>query len=238
MVLGKESKFERVTSDEFHEIQVHILRQLGYRNQKKFSGLQGDWNSSKVSFHLNKLVDEGLVEKSNSKYQVTPEGKGILADIKLNKYRAPINLLNLVILSPNGNVYLKYCADNMDPLANSYRTMISHIVKGDRLEEKSKRMFEDIFGYKPNNVKKAGVLENVLRFKSGVSQHYILHTYYIESDEDNADFYSKEEMEDIDILPGLEQIITQVKNKEELPFMGEWGLEEKEGFEVEKLIFE
>lgn len=236
MVLGTESEFERAATDDFHEIQVHILRQLGYRNKKKFSELQGDWNSSKVSFHLNKLVEEGLVEKTDSKYKVAPKGKGLLADIKLDKYRAPINLLNLVIFSPEKDVFLRYCADNMDPLANSHRTLISHVVKGEGLREKSKRMFEDVFGYKPNKVEKAGVLENILQFESGVSQHYVVHTYYIESKEDNADFYSAEEMEDMEVLPGMGKIIERVKEGS-LPFMGEWELKEDSGFKVEKLSF-
>lgn len=238
MVLGSESEFERAVTNNFHEIQVHILRQLGYRNEKKFSELQGDWNSSKLSFHLNKLEEDGLIEKSESRYKVTAQGKGILADIKLNKYRAPINLLNLVILSPGGKIFLRYCADNMDPLANSHRTMISHVVKGERLRKKSKRMFEEVFGYKPNNLKKAGVLENILQFESGVSQHYILHTYYIESNEDNADFHSMEDMDKMEVLPGLKQIINRIKEPENLPFMGEWELKERDEFEVEKLTFE
>lgn len=224
-----------VSNLDFHEIQLHILRQLGYRNKKTFSELQGDWDSSKVSFHINKLVEQGLIEKSGSEYSVTPKAKGILADIKYDEYNPPINLLNLVIFSPEGKVYLEYLSSNMDPLAQNHTPIISRIFKEEALEEKAKELFREKFGYKPNKVHKAGVLENILNFEDNISQHYIVHNFYVKSDEENGNFYSLDEIEDMEIMPGMSQIIERIWEEKDLPFMGRWDLTENGEFQLDQL---
>ena len=233
----RRNELEELNLD-FHEIQVHILRQLGYRNKKTFSGLQGEWDSSKVSFHVNKLLEKELIQKEGNEYKVTPKAKGVLADIKHSKRRSPINILNVVILSPDGKIFLEYSSDSMDPLAEAYRPIISRILKGEKIEDKAKELFREEFGYKPKEVEKAGVLENLLTFKEGYQQYYILHTVYIESEEENTNFYSTEEMEDINMNPGMKKILEKTSQKESLPFIGNWNLiEEEQGFELENLEF-
>lgn len=69
---------------DFHEVQKHVLRELGYRNEKTFSEVQGNWDSSKLSFHLKQLRDKGLIEKTDNRYRVTSKGKGLLPCTHVN----------------------------------------------------------------------------------------------------------------------------------------------------------
>lgn len=238
MTSSNPENMEDIPDLDFHEVQKHVLRELGYRNEKTFSEVQGNWDSSKLSFHLKQLREKGLVEKNDNKYRVTPKGKGLLADIKFNRYRAPINLLNLIVFSPEGKVYMTYFQESMDPLAEFYRPIVSRVLKGEVLEDKAKRLFEEKFGYEPEKVERAGTLENILWFKEDTSQHYVLHNMYIESEETGENFRSLEN-KDFEIVPGMRDFIKHIRdNQEELPFMGRWDVIEKEKFELKQLEIE
>jgi 8-oxo-dGTP pyrophosphatase MutT (NUDIX family) len=59
-----------------HEFQISILRELLFKPQARFRDLKKvDVTNDHFSFHINHLVKEGLVKKTNGKYSLTDEGK-------------------------------------------------------------------------------------------------------------------------------------------------------------------
>jgi 8-oxo-dGTP pyrophosphatase MutT (NUDIX family) len=59
-----------------HEFQISILRELLFKPQARFRDLKKvDTTNDHFSFHINHLVKEGLVKKTNGKYSLTDEGK-------------------------------------------------------------------------------------------------------------------------------------------------------------------
>jgi 8-oxo-dGTP pyrophosphatase MutT (NUDIX family) len=64
--------------DEYHFIQRKILSDLLFGNQLKYSQLKPtDMEGSQFTFHINKLIDAGLVSKSDNQYILTAKGKNI-----------------------------------------------------------------------------------------------------------------------------------------------------------------
>lgn len=65
-------------SDDYHFIQRKILNDLLFRNKLKYSEMKPEeMEGSQFTFHLNKLLDSGLVEKVDDKYNLTAKGKNI-----------------------------------------------------------------------------------------------------------------------------------------------------------------
>jgi len=61
---------------EIHEYQSSILRELLFKPKAKFSDLnKKDISSDLFTFHLNKLVKDGLVVKESGAYTLSTEGK-------------------------------------------------------------------------------------------------------------------------------------------------------------------
>lgn len=65
-------------SDEFHLIQRKILNDLLFHDKLRYSEMKPEeMEGSQFSFHLNKLVDFGLVDKVDDHYTLTAKGKNI-----------------------------------------------------------------------------------------------------------------------------------------------------------------
>lgn len=63
-------------SDDYHFIQRKILNDLLFHNKLKYSEMKPEeMEGSQFTFHINKLMDSGLVEKVNDKYSLTANGK-------------------------------------------------------------------------------------------------------------------------------------------------------------------
>jgi 8-oxo-dGTP diphosphatase len=59
-----------------HAYQISILRELLFKSRARFSELKKvDATNDHFSFHLNQLVKEGLIEKTNGLYSLTTAGK-------------------------------------------------------------------------------------------------------------------------------------------------------------------
>lgn len=226
----------KITPGNIHDIQSTILKNLGYRNRRTFSELQGDQPSNKVSFHLNKLNELGIIKKNGKYYETTEEGKSVLADLKFGREISPIDEVMVILFSPDGEIYLNYCDDNMDPLAESYRPIVKRLVRGERVEEKANELVEEETGKTPHEVDFAGILDMKTTFNEERFQHYMNLVVLAEVDYSNDKFYSKEEISDMHLVPGLKKIINHVSEEENLPFMTEWDLKSTgNGFELDRL---
>lgn len=59
-----------------HEYQISILRELLFKPKSKFSELKKvDIENDHFAKHIKHLLDEGLIEKKDSRYSLTDEGK-------------------------------------------------------------------------------------------------------------------------------------------------------------------
>lgn len=68
---------------DLHELKIHILKTLLFADSKRYSEIKpGEIEGSQFTFHLNDLIDQGLVLKNDTgDYSLTPMGKNFA-----NKY--------------------------------------------------------------------------------------------------------------------------------------------------------
>ncbi|MFB6145548.1 MAG: hypothetical protein ABEJ99_03510 [Candidatus Nanohaloarchaea archaeon] len=223
---------------DMHEIQKEILKRIGYHGSKSFSYIQwDDIESNKLSFHLKKLVEKGMIEKTKAGYRTTSKGREILPYFDLGDVRHPVNVVDLLIIS-NGKVYLQPKQDPLDPLSGDFRAPSSRTGKKDRLKNKAEEIFVEVFEQEPPKIKKAGVFDSMVHFLDGSQQHYILFFFKTEMDEAPGDYWFEiDDLDQLNILPGLNKVITELVQNDSI-VMGEWDLEETEtGFDVINLEF-
>lgn len=60
-----------------HPIQIEIIQTLLFTNESKFSDIQkmSGLESNQVTFHLKRLIENELIEKTGDKYSLTIDGK-------------------------------------------------------------------------------------------------------------------------------------------------------------------
>ncbi len=225
---------------ELHEIQKSIMEKLGYRNRKRFSELQGNKSSNKISFHLNKLQEENLIEKKDKKYSTTAEGKEYLAYIEQNQIRQPL-IINHVLIFSGDSVYLKRRDDPLDPFPGSFRGLVLRTEKDESIQRSAEEAFRKEFDKESSEADIRGVMRNNVHLFGGFKQHYISFFTVIEDDdiERGDDFYEVEGLEEMHLIPGLNQLIRKSRNEDER-FFGEWTIKENEdhSFELANLEFE
>lgn len=224
---------------DLHEIQRSILENLGYRNKLRFSELQGNRSSNKISFHLNKLKEKGLIEKEEQNYSTTADGKSYLAYLEQEGIRQPL-IINHVFIFAENKIYLKKRDDPLDPFPGAYRGPVLRTEKNESNKRSAEEAFQKEFEKKSPKAEIRGVMRNNINFSEGFSQHYMAFFTVIEASEQaGSDFYDIDELDEINLIPGLEEIIMKASEKD-AKFFGEWTIaEDKNGeFRLESLNFE
>jgi len=224
---------------DLHGIQRLILEKLGYRNKLRFSELQGNESSNKISFHLNKLRDKGLIRKNDQKYSTTSKGKNYLAYIEHQQIRQPL-IINHVLIYSNNKIYLKKREDPLDPFPGAFRGPVLRTEKKESIKRSAEEAFEKEFGTESQEAEIRGVMRNNINFSEGFSQHYMAFFTVIKTEKEfNEDFYKLEEIDNLSLIPGLDQIIKKAKERDSR-FFGEWTILENENgeFMLESLDFE
>lgn len=222
---------------QFHPIQEKILKRLGYETEpKSFSEIRGDIESNKFAFHLKKLQEKKMIEKTEDGYRLTTHGREILPYFDLKESYHPVIVVDLILFSGD-DVYLKPKGeDPLDPFSGDFRAPSSRISKNDRLKEKADKLFRDEFDQEPEGLEPAAVFDSQVKFQDGSKQHYLL--FYFKADIEKVDedrWFSLDELDSVDLLPGLEETARNIRDSDGL-MMGTWDITEGEdGFQVEKL---
>lgn len=222
-----------------HPIKRSILKKLGYRNTEIFSDLQAGESSSKVSFHLKKLREDGLIRKKGDRYETTSKGKEYLAYLESKKEDQSIVLNHLLIYS-DGKIYLDRRSDSLDPFEGVYRGVVERESKEVSMKDIAREKFEERFDAEIKGLRVAGVLENRFESDKGFSQSYISFFTEVKADVDGEEnLYPVQDVGELETLPGYQEIVRKVRNWEKEKFIGEWTIKESEEGELslEKLSF-
>lgn len=93
-----------------HEVQLGILKQLLFHPQARFTQLnEFKLDNNHFNFHLKRLIEEGVVEKSGELYQLTPVGLELAGrmDIKaLNIVRQPKVGVSILVVGDDKRILL------------------------------------------------------------------------------------------------------------------------------------
>jgi ADP-ribose pyrophosphatase YjhB (NUDIX family) len=94
-----------------HHLQQHILRQLILSDQLNYAKLKPKGVEGNLfTYHLGKLIAEGLVGKSDSSYQLSAEGKRYADGLSLKTFepRAQASIVTLMICRNSYGDYLLF----------------------------------------------------------------------------------------------------------------------------------
>jgi len=225
------------TDTNLHPIQERILRSLGYDKEKSFTDLKGNIKSNRFSFHLKKLQDEGMIEKKGKKYKNTSLTKEILPYFELGDLSQPVIVVTVLAFSDE-KVYLVEKEDDLlDPLSGYYSSPSSKLSKRVRLKDKAQKLIEGEIK-EVGKVEEIAVFDGELEFIEGSKQHYLWFFFRTDADvKDDNNWFDISELEDLDLIPGLEKIIKKIKWADTLT-MGTWDLKQTEGgFESSSISF-
>lgn len=221
---------------DLHPIQEEVLKKLSYGREKTFSELKGDTPSNKLAFHLNKLQENQLIEKTENGYRVTDKGHELLPYFKLSGLELPIAVVDMLAFSGD-KVFLKEKeSDPLDPVAGFYRAPSARVSKNDRLKEKAREIFEKHFDGE-THFRLAAVFESRISLRDGSNQHFLLYFFKTEVDADGDHWHNISDLDRLPLLPGLKTVIERLKDTDRILY-GEWNIVEDNGFQVEKLEFQ
>ncbi len=213
-----------------HEIQVSILKQLGYEETKSFSELQGDFPSNKLAFHINQLQDKDIIEKKEDLYTTTKKGREMIIEFLGADTSNPVTLLSLAIFSGD-DVYLEYQSNPLTIFKNMYRLPTDKVRTRERLNETAERIYRERVGEEPSGFEKMGVFDKKVELEDGVEQRYILFYLKTEYEGDLDNFVNLSEIKDLEIIPGVGEVIKEVHGAQECDFVGDWDVKQTtEGF--------
>lgn len=200
-----------------HWIQRHILKQLVTREACRYKDLRPEGvDGNLFMYHLNQLIAEKFIEKSNLIYSLTKEGKKFVGGMSLETGKqTTLPRVFVMVYSKNIKEKILLYRWNRQPYLGHISLPFSRIRYGQTIKEAA----EQNLRFKTSL---AGALEfagltNVVVNKDGkVATHYIAHIYRLEppKEEPSADgltgepFWGKlEDISEKELVNGTQEII-------------------------------
>ncbi len=142
-----------------HEVQVSILRELLFNNGANFASLNRlGLTNDHFTFHIKKLIKDGLIEKEDKSYFLTQRGKTTasiidVSALKLEKFGSPSVALTAK-KKEDGKTYLLFHQRLKEPYYGYFGFINGKIRFGDTSEQTAIREFEEETGLKgkPKNI--------------------------------------------------------------------------------------
>lgn len=151
-----------------------ILRQLLFSPKARFSELnKTGLTSDQFTFHLNKLIRDGLVEKQADGYRLTTTGMEIAGrvDIKTVKILKQPKLSVMVFVEREGGDKKEVLVSERltDPVKGKVSLPVTKVIMGESLVAAAKRCLYQETGLSAEEARFAGVFQ-YQHYKDGVPQ--------------------------------------------------------------------
>lgn len=155
--------------NELHKIQMLILRELLFNPNSRFSDLniQGLSNDH-FSYHINVLIEKGLVDKKNSRYSLTNDGKEFAnrmdTDNSEIEKQPKVAVIIVVTKNINGKKHLLVQERTKEPYFGYHGFITGKIRYGEKVSETAMRELEE----------ESGLEEGEINIKRIVHDHVVL----------------------------------------------------------------
>lgn len=141
------------TEIKLHKIQSDILCQLALKPSAGFAELNsGEVTNDHFSFHIKKMVANGLVEKNEGKYKLTDKGKALATrfDIEKQEYEKQAKIGVLIVCKRQNKGRTEYLAHHRlkAPFYGFYGFITGKITSGEQVIETATRELLEETGYK------------------------------------------------------------------------------------------
>ena len=202
-----------------HIYQKKILDQLRFNQNQKYSQLKpDDVESSHFKYHLNQLINDGLVEKvDRGIYRLTAKGKSEvdkLSRFGVNKPESP-KVITYTLIEDDENYYLH--KNDKEPYINLINLIGGKVHFGESSYSAALRELNEKANLKPDKVKPAGVAEIVIRINQQIISHVTAYIFVSTKKQgiiiDNLHKIDKEKLPDIqNLAPDTIDIINAINN--------------------------
>lgn len=148
-----------------------ILRELLFNPNAKFTQLniQG-LSSDNFSYHVNSLLEQGLVSKRNLKYSLTTKGKEYAnqmdTDVSIIEKQPKIAVLIVGIKDENGSKYLLLQERTKEPYFGYMGFITGKIRFGEKVEETARRELLEESGLDCSEFQIKRIVHNLVRMES------------------------------------------------------------------------
>ncbi|MDY6769384.1 MAG: hypothetical protein SVU88_00260 [Candidatus Nanohaloarchaea archaeon] len=211
-----------------HDIQTRILERIGYTGPKPFSTVQGDIPSNKLSFHLQQLQDDGLVEQVDAGYRLTAKGTEALPYLHGDDAVQPLTRVTLLSRS-DGRVRAEQVENRM-AATNGYLDLPSRRARAGRpMGEQARELCTGEARQGDDDPGLVGVLERTIRFDNGARQEQLLLAFEeADAGDGAASRYTVSELEDAGTVPGLATVVDRLHAADHI-LHGQWLLDHADG---------
>jgi ADP-ribose pyrophosphatase YjhB (NUDIX family)/predicted transcriptional regulator len=154
---------------DLHKIQMLILRELLFNPKSRFTDLniQG-LTTDHFSYHINKLIEEGLVEKDNSRYLLTVKGKEFAnrmdTDNASIEKQPKLAVMVVATKFENGNKYLLVQNRTKEPYFGYSGFITGKIRFGEKILQAANRELKE----------ESGLIGEDMHVKGFVHDHVVL----------------------------------------------------------------
>ncbi len=157
-----------------HELQRKIILKLIHNPSMSFNELWGkEGESNAFAYHLNKLEEQGLVEKKDNSYRLTSEGKKLSAFIEGDSGdKAKFPTLNHFLIIRNGDKFLLQ-KRLKEPFYGYWGFISGKINFGWNVLECAKRDFKEETGLDAENLVLRGLEQTKTIENSNILYHHL-----------------------------------------------------------------
>ena len=146
-----------------------------FNSLKKELGLR----SNELTYHLKKLASSGLIEKTESGYALTEEGKDMFPFRKIvTKKEIPAMAVTATAIIKNGKVFLRI-KDN-EPMKGSLILFGGTIRRGEDVFTSATRKAKEQCNSDIKNLKLRGISDTTYTGKGKMKQHWLVYVFTAE----------------------------------------------------------
>jgi 8-oxo-dGTP pyrophosphatase MutT (NUDIX family) len=218
-------------NNDLHEIQASILRELLFHNGTNFASLNKvDILNDHFTFHLKRLIREGMIEKKGKLYFLTQKGKQFAGKLdvfglKMEQFGTPGVIVTAVKTVKSKKYYLIQ-QRLKEPLYGYYGFVSGKIKFGEFSKDTAKREFFEETGLtgEPEFVMVEHRLRGPSRNEIKLDHYFFLYIMknpkgkLINTPEGKNFWKTVEEMKELNTFPGFENSINAVYKGKSDPY--------------------
>ncbi|MEK7595221.1 MAG: NUDIX domain-containing protein [Patescibacteria group bacterium] len=227
-------------NNELHQVQISILKELLFNNGTNFASLNRlGLTSDHFTFHIKKLIKEGLVEKKARRYLLTLKGKAFASTIdvdalKLEKFGRP-GVAITAKRTVDGKTHLLFHQRLKEPFYGYFGFVNGKIRFGDTTEETAVREFREETGLKgePKNICVYHKLRGPSRREILLDNFFFVYLMLDpegelrDSNEGRNFWFTPEEATKLQMYTGMQELIAIVMKETQNPYFERYFMETK-----------
>ena len=162
-----------------HPLQNHILKKLTLNDYLRYADLKPKGvESNRFVYHLQRLIEDGLIEKSSNSYKLTAKGKRYVSKLSLQMFQVRMQpkIVTLIICENKKGEHL-LCKWRRQPFYGLVSFPFGKVHFGETITEAAHRELKEKTGLKANLTHRGDVYMTI-REKGEIVSHMFCHVFY------------------------------------------------------------